>query len=179
MVKKSNPNSENPDAFKQAAKDIKLLKSDKIRLRPRVTKPPVSKPVEPNEPSYNLDRAPNIMPVTGDAHISYKHVSISNKILRNLRKGQYNIEAVLDLHGLTSDEAMMAVDQFLHQSVNEGRQVVLIIHGKGHNTDMPILKNKLNQWLRALNVVLAFCSAAPTHGGQGAMYILLKRGLRE
>jgi DNA-nicking Smr family endonuclease len=55
--------------------------------------------------------------------------------------------------------------------------VVRIIHGKGNTSlgKMPVLKGRVNSWLRQKNEVLAFCSARPNDGGTGAVYVLLKR----
>lgn len=52
-----------------------------------------------------------------------------------------------------------------------------IVHGKGNGSRHrgPVLKQKLNYWLRQRDEVLAFCSARPVDGGTGAVYVLLRR----
>jgi DNA-nicking Smr family endonuclease len=174
MPKKPNINADDLDTFHQAMKGTKRLTQKKIRLSPT---PPVRK-TKPREPlsseSLHLHETANVVPVAGEEYIAYKQTGISHKILRKLRKGQYNVEAILDLHGMTVEKANMAVDHFLQQCLREGKRIVLIIHGKGHHSQEPILKNKLNHWLRNLDAVLAFCSAAPTHGSRGASYVMLK-----
>jgi DNA-nicking Smr family endonuclease len=179
MAKKTKISEEELSTFRQAVEGTKPLTSNKTRLKPPAPRRQPIKQAEPEEFNFDFSNATNQPTVSGTQELLYKHSSISNKILRNLRKGQYNIEAVLDLHGKITDEAMMAVDSFLHQCITERMRVVLIIHGKGHHTPMPILKNKLNQWLRSISVVLAFCSATAKHGGQGAVYVLLKRTKEE
>ena len=54
--------------------------------------------------------------------------------------------------------------------------MVVIVHGKGshHSGPLPILKNSVNQQLRLLDTVLAFCSARQEDGGSGAVYVLLR-----
>jgi DNA-nicking Smr family endonuclease len=54
---------------------------------------------------------------------------------------------------------------------------VRIIHGKGNGSRHrgPVLKQKINHWLRQRDEVLAFCSARPMDGGTGAIYVLLRR----
>ena len=96
-----------------------------------------------------------------------------NKILRKLSKGQYTIEAKLDLHGMTVAQARAAVTEFIGFHHQHGERVLLIIHGKGYQGRMPKLKNALNQWLRQAAPVLAFCSAMPGDGNRGAVYVLL------
>jgi DNA-nicking Smr family endonuclease len=101
---------------------------------------------------------------------------IQNKVLRNLRRGQYNAQATLDMHGMRVTEAREELGYFLLNCTKRGIRHALIIHGKGNGTTKPILKNKLNHWLRQLDSVLAFCSATPQEGRTGAVYILLKGG---
>jgi DNA-nicking Smr family endonuclease len=83
----------------------------------------------------------------------------------------------LDLHGMTVETAHKALTKFLADCCLMNRKCVRIIHGKGHGSDkkMPILKNKLNQWLRQHDDIIAFCSAQPNDGGTGAVYVLIKR----
>jgi DNA-nicking Smr family endonuclease len=173
MRKKHEPNQEDIDAFLRAVKGTKMLNKDKIRLS---AKPTLSyKSPKTQMDTSHLQDNHNIPLVQGEELITYKQTSISDKILRKLRKGQYNVEAILDLHGMTIEEAKIAVESFLQHCLHAGLRVVLVIHGKGHHSPMPILKNKLNNWLRDINIVLAFCSATPSHGSRGATYVLLKR----
>lgn len=179
MPKKKNTISpEELDLFHQAMKDATPLSPKKIRIS---TPPPAIKRStkqdipEEWETKFYLSEHNPLPVVNSETKITYKQSDISNKSLRKLRKGQYNVEAVLDLHGLTVERAMAAVQQFLQECLQNGMRVVLIIHGKGHHSHQsPVLKNKLNHWLRELDIVLAFSSAAPQHGSRGAMYVLLK-----
>lgn len=174
--KKFKISEEDLETFHQAMKGTVPLKINKIRLGSSAdSRKQIYKQVRYEDESFNLNESLSLDPVQGEEFISYTHAGVSNKTLRKLRKGQYNVEAVLDLHGLSVDEARAAVDGFLRQCSHEKIRVVLIIHGKGHHSQMPILKNKLNHWLRELHSVLAFCSAAPVHGSRGAMYVLLRR----
>ena len=97
-------------------------------------------------------------------------------MLKKLRKGYFSIEAELDLHGLTSREAKQHFSDFLRNCTERCLRCVHIIHGKGYRSfnNTPVLKNKLNIWLKHYPAVLAFCSANPADGGTGAVYILLK-----
>ncbi|RDI46034.1 Smr/MutS family protein [Aquicella lusitana] len=174
MSKKSKISQEDIDAFLQAMKGTKPLTQNKIRLVSSPPKRTIRLPAAEDEPLI-IRESQALAAVEGEDFIGYKHPSISNKMLRKLRKGQYNVEAILDLHGMSIEEAKIATDRFLQQCLHEGIRVGLIIHGKGRHSQTPILKNKLNHWLRELDVVLAFCSAAPSHGSRGAIYILLKR----
>lgn len=179
MPKKPKITEEDIKAFHQAVEGVKPLVQKKIRLSPHTrTIRPAKRPLTTDEP-FNLSDAGNIDPVHGEEFIAHKRNGISNKTLRKLRKGQYNVEAKLDLHGMSIEEARTAINHFLQHCLHERMRVVLIIHGKGHHSQAPILKNRLNHWLRELNVVLAFCSASSLHGSRGATYVLLKNTTEE
>lgn len=180
MAKKGKISDQDLKTFHDALEGTKRLKSDKVILAPPKSKHPPARP-RPTHPSESirLSEALELPPVRGEEFISYKQEGVSNKILRNLRKGQYNVDAILDLHGKSVDEAIDSVEAFLNQCLHEKLRVLLIIHGKGRHGEMPILKNKLNHWLREVNAVLAFCSASPSHGSRGAIYVLLKRTKEE
>lgn len=174
MPKKTKIDPLELSTFQEAMKGAQPLKQkEKIPIKPKVNKI-IARPYREKEEKIFQENASLDM-VHGDEFISFHHPGISHKMLRKLRKGQYNVQAMLDLHGMKVDQAEVAVEHFLYQCLHEGLRVVLIIHGKGHQT-MPVLKNKLNHWLRSFTPVLAFCSAAPSHGSRGAMYVLLKRG---
>lgn len=183
MGKKYNP--PHPDdilAFQKAVEGTKLLKQkqNKVRLKKNQCEQKVIKKLRrPSEDPIPMRETLELATVSRDETIQYKHPSISNKILRNLSKGQYNIDAMLDLHGMTVDQAEIAVNQFLQQCLRRHSRVALIIHGKGRRDSVPVLKNKLNHWLREMPVVLAFCSASTTHGSRGAIFVLLKEFLEE
>lgn len=177
MAKKPHLDPDELAAFMAAVAGVKpLVKQDKIRLKPPLVKR-YSVQIEQKSPAPALLPLSNespLAPVATEDLLAYKQVCVSNKILRKLQKGQYTIEAKLDLHGMVIEEARMATDEFLHACSESGVRTILIIHGKGLRSNTPVLKNKLNYWLRHTELILAFCSAQPKHGGHGAMYVLLK-----
>ena len=179
MPKKTKISEADINTFHEAVKDVKRLADEKVHLIPPKNRVIPPKPVFSDQNStiflIDDDRVEN---VRSDEIISFKQTGIPDKTLRKLLKGQYNVEAVLDLHGMTAEQARLALQQFIAQSIEMDIRVGLIIHGKGLRNDAPVLKNRLNQWLRRLPQVLAFCSAQPKHGRQGAMYVLLKRATR-
>jgi DNA-nicking Smr family endonuclease len=100
-----------------------------------------------------------------------------------LRRGQLSIEARLDLHGMTQAEAHRALAGFLARSHAAGTRVVLIVTGKGtrqgaDGSPTGVLRRTVPRWLAepALRpLVLATASALPRDGGDGALYLLLRR----
>jgi DNA-nicking Smr family endonuclease len=109
--------------------------------------------------------------------LRFLRTGIQTSALQKLRRGHFPIQATLDLHGLTVAEANSQLHRFVLHSESVGRVAVRIVHGKGHGSkgQQPILKAKINQWLREFTAVLAFCSSRPQDGGTGAVDVLLKK----
>jgi len=99
-----------------------------------------------------------------------------------LRRGQYPIDARIDLHGLTQAAAERALAAFLAEAQAAGRRCVLVITGKGTTTEGGgVLRREVPRWLnQAPNRarVLGFDHALPRDGGLGALYVLLRRAAR-
>ena len=117
-----------------------------------------------------------------DEYIEGAIVGADPELLLKLRRGDFSIQAHYDLHGMTAAEAREAVERFILSSVMKGFRCVLIIHGRGLNSQdhMPILKDRMSSWLkrgRLKRLVLAFATAQPCDGGAGAMYLLLRKRL--
>lgn len=110
------------------------------------------------------------------AEQNYCQHGVDKKVLRNLRKGVYSIQRRLDLHGMNRDEARRELVAFLHHCQAHQQRAVCIIHGRALNQlGQGVLKKLVHSWLRQKSEVLAFCSAPPHAGGQGAVYVLLKK----
>jgi DNA-nicking Smr family endonuclease len=112
---------------------------------------------------------------TGE-ELLFARPGLQHTVLRKLRRGQYRLDAELDLHGLTAAEARQALAAFLTDCRRHGARNVRIIHGKGLGSfnREPVLKAKVAHWLRQRDEVLAYCSARPVDGGTGAVYALLR-----
>ncbi|MDP7651607.1 MAG: Smr/MutS family protein [Rhodospirillales bacterium] len=105
---------------------------------------------------------------------------LDKRTAARLRRGQIPLEGRIDLHGLTQDEAHRALSAFLSASCDAGRRCVLVITGKGFGPDgsIGVLRAAVPRWLNEAShrrQVLAFRHAQPRDGGEGALYILLKR----
>lgn len=122
----------------------------------------------------NIDTAPM---VNANSALLFCRANVSDKQMQQLQQGIFPKPAVLDLHGLTENEAIARLNDFIYQSQKRKITVVLIIHGKGNRNNLhsPILKNTINEQLRRLDAVLAFCSARSADGGNGAVYVMLKK----
>lgn len=108
--------------------------------------------------------------------LSFSRSGLQHSVLKRLRQGKHPIEHVLDLHGLTVNEARKELQEFLCECEAAGLRHIIIVHGKGFRSkDKPVIKPMVNRWLRAVDNVLAFHSAQPKDGGSGAIYVLLKK----
>lgn len=107
--------------------------------------------------------------------LTHMRPGLQRRVWRRLRRGQYAVEAELDLHGMTRAQAAVALEQFLRDCRQRRMGCVRIVHGKGRRSDQlgPVLKPAVAGWLRRRAKVLAFCSARPVDGGSGALYVLL------
>lgn len=96
-----------------------------------------------------------------------------------LRRGRMEIEARLDLHGLTQAAAQPALEAFLAKAQRRGLRCVLVITGKGRSGEDPgVLRRMVPRWLAEppnSTRVLALAPARVQHGGGGALYVLLRR----
>lgn len=107
----------------------------------------------------------------------YVRPGVQKNLLRKLRRGQFSRSGSLDLHGMTTEEARLAIGRFLAEHREDARRCVRIVHGKGNRSvdQRPVLKQMVNHWLPQRDDVLAFCSAPEHDGGTGAIYVLLRK----
>jgi DNA-nicking Smr family endonuclease len=120
---------------------------------------------------------PHALLDTDDA-LSFSRPGVGADVMRKLRKGHWQIQAHLDLHGLRQDEAREAVGQFVRDSHKAGLRCVRVVHGKGLGSEgkTPVLKAKVPRWLAQKQEVIAYVQAQPLHGGAGALLVLLNVG---
>ena len=98
-----------------------------------------------------------------------------------LSKGKKEIEARLDLHGMTQARAHRALSGFLHRVHGDGLTFVLVITGKGKigaESERGVLRRQVPQWLSQpefRTLVVGFEEAHIGHGGAGALYVRIRR----
>ncbi|HEY6131539.1 MAG TPA: DNA endonuclease SmrA [Halioglobus sp.] len=131
------------------------------------------------EPDRNRLTDTGIAPLDDWFVLAYKRPGVQNGVFRKLKQGRYETQSRLDLHRMTAEIARREIFEFIEESYQLGLRSVLVIHGKGASrTDRDrssILKGCVDHWLRELEIVQAFHSAQPQHGGTGAVYVLLRK----
>jgi DNA-nicking Smr family endonuclease len=103
---------------------------------------------------------------------------LSRRMKRGVARGKQAIDARLDLHGLTQSEAHAALLRFLRNAGARDARLVLVITGKGRGAEPGVLRRQVPQWLglpEFRSLVLGFEDAHVTHGGEGALYVRLRR----
>lgn len=121
-------------------------------------------------------------PVEGDddaaaALEAYVAPGVDRRELRRLRRGDYAPDLRLDLHGLMAAEAVARVTRVLDSGPGHRPRCLCVVHGRGLHSagNVAVLKSRVRACLRAHRAVLAFADAPKDDGGQGAVYVLLRR----
>ena len=137
------------------------LGKPKTKAPPKAPAPVAPPPVRPHELTH------------GNA------VGIDKRQAERFRRGKTPIEGKIDLHGRTQQEAHDDLHHFLARAHAAGKRMVLVITGKGiTGAKSGVLRGNVPRWLNEPTLrrhVLAFDYAEPQHGGEGALYVLLKR----
>jgi DNA-nicking Smr family endonuclease len=108
--------------------------------------------------------------------LSFQRPGLAPDVVARLRRGDWAIQAELDLHGMRRDAAREAVSSFLREASLRGWRCLRVVHGKGHGSPgrEPVLKGKVQRWLGQSQAVLAFAQATAAEGGAGALVVLLR-----
>jgi DNA-nicking Smr family endonuclease len=153
-----------------------------LRKRTRAAKPqdaaaetPVAKPTAPAKPilSVKVARAPKPEPPP--------LAPLGRRERSHLSRGRKEIEARLDLHGMTQTRAHRALSGFLQRAHHDGLTFVLVITGKGKmgaDSERGVLRRQVPQWLdlpEFRSLVVGFEEAHIGHGGEGALYVRIRR----
>jgi DNA-nicking Smr family endonuclease len=114
------------------------------------------------------------------ARVEGRRIDLPLDALRRLRRGALPVDARLDLHGMTVPQARVELEIFLRKMRSRGERCVLVIHGKGEHSPQGTgaLRGEIAAWLSqsaASEHVAAFATARAEDGGEGAVYVLLRR----
>jgi DNA-nicking Smr family endonuclease len=171
------PEDDASDQFRRAVADVRPL-----RTTPRVPSPRPSLRRSRTRQDATLAEnvagaAPAGIVAGGDEALAFRRTWLQADVLRRLQRGEFPIEADLDLHGLGRDAARLALREFVAEAVAHRWRCVRVIHGKGLRSgpDGPVLRHLVDHWLRRVDEVAAFASARPPDGGSGATCVLLGR----
>jgi DNA-nicking Smr family endonuclease len=169
--------------WEEVAKTIKPLKKEKKEPTRKPPKDITSSPAIREEKSFIRK------PVSSGSLLRPKILHSQDRLItRKLKQGSYRIEATLDLHGQTQEQAYASLERFLGWALERQFQLVLIITGKGRrissfadvhpeNVEAGVLRQRLPEWLEnsdQFGGVVSVSVARPQDGGTGAWYVELK-----
>ena len=137
-------------------------------------------------PKAHKTRAAPVMPAAPThkptlAELSHDRLTdLDKRTGQKLVRGKMPLEGRLDLHGLTQDQAHGKLTRFIATSAEAGKRCVLVITGKGLKPtgETGVLRQAVPRWLNSSELrplVLAIRYAQAKDGGEGALYVLLKR----
>jgi DNA-nicking Smr family endonuclease len=137
---------------------------------PQQTRPAPPAPVARTPAPRPVPRPPGLAP-------------IDRRLKQKLARGREAIDRSIDLHGLTQAQAHPALVRFLRSARAEGARLVLVITGKGGRSDdftadRGVLRRQVPLWLRSAELrdaVIGFDWAHAAHGGEGALYVRIRR----
>jgi DNA-nicking Smr family endonuclease len=112
--------------------------------------------------------------------VSWKKDGVQDGVFKKLRLGKYPLDGTLDLHRKTVKEARVEMFNFIRMALAKGWRCVLINHGRGERSPTPArVKSYVIHWLGQIPEVLAFHHPERSHGGAGAIFVLLKKSAKQ
>jgi DNA-nicking Smr family endonuclease len=183
----SEPAVDETALFQQACADVRRLSNGGAE---RVVVAPTHKTEIVSEDAEVLAALSDLVSGLGkfeltesDEYVEGMRVGLDPRLVTRLRRGEFSVQAHIDLHGLYQADAKEKLTQFILESVQKGLRAVLVVHGRGLRSPggQAVLKHAAAQWLShgvMGGYVLAFTTAQAYDGGAGAMWVLLRRERR-
>ncbi len=180
--KPKTPETEDEALWRSAMQDVRPIKKEEP-----------SSSEEPEAPAGPADREADVPPATptqppDESKAPPPAAGIDRRTEEKLRQGRFRIEGTLDLHGHSKIQAHDELARFIEAGYEAGRRCLLVITGKGGGVrqdaehffepETGVLKRQVPQWLNEPPLaakVIAFTPAQPKHGGDGALYVYLRR----
>ena len=178
MSKSSKSGTSDSELFRRSIGAVRKLSHDRVQHTPRRPAPRPRMIADEALPfaSPGFSEGQQQDSVSAEDTLFFARPGLQQRLLKRLRRGQLPVEAELDMHGMNIPEAENELVRFLSLCRDRHIRCVRIIHVKGYSSrgGSPVLKNRLNHWLRQHHEVLAFTSTPRDAGGAGAMYVLLR-----
>lgn len=168
-----NPSADETALFRAAMHDVTPLRRRR-RARPERPRPVEAAPATPPRPEGKAKTVARPVPAAPPAT---PNPGLDRRTAERLRKGEIAIERRIDLHGMTQDDAHVALDRFVRQAWKNGLRMLLVITGKGSGGE-GVLRRGVPRWLASgehAARILKVETAQTRHGGGGAFYVLLRR----
>ena len=197
-ARRDGPSDDDFALWEHTARTLKPLKSKKQRAAPSRDEPPHAVPRRALEPERPPRATAAAKPAAAVASKAPPPIAIDRRKARQIGSGRIEVEGKIDLHGMRQSEAHTALRRFLLRAHAGERRWVLVITGKGDplrrgygepddeagfrgDTERGVLKRNVPRWLaepELAAIVVGFTSASVRHGGEGALYVQLRRKSR-
>jgi DNA-nicking Smr family endonuclease len=183
----AHPQVDDETLFRQAFEGVRPLgvpRAERLVVAPQTKREIISEDAEVLAELSDLVSGQGTFELTEtEEYVEGARLGLDPRLLSQLRRGEFSVQAHLDLHGMIQPAAKEAVTNFIVDAVRKGHRTVLVVHGRGLRSPggLPVLKHAAAQWLShgiAGGYVLAFATARPNDGGAGAVYVLLRRDRR-
>jgi DNA-nicking Smr family endonuclease len=182
MGKRGEDHENDAELWERVAESARPLKNRCAAMKPEPLLPPARKAAKETEP------APRPQKVPPKPALVARGEALDRGTARKLDRGHLAVEARLDLHGMRQREAHAALRRFLKFAQGKGYRHVLVITGKGSEPDTlrnfyeedarGVLRQVVPHWLAApdlAHVVVSFSAAPRRLGGEGALYVRLRK----
>lgn len=161
--------------FRDAMKGVKpLSRTGKVHFESKPVKHRIRQPLDRELDALEPISDPTEHHTHAEQILKYGCDQLQARQYKLFKTGKIPIEAMIDLHGKTVDEARHALQELLHMARHHHCRCIRVVHGKGSGHEGGKLKNHVYHWLKQSRHVLAFHSCMPKDGGAGAVYVLLK-----
>ncbi len=130
---------------------------------------------KPKQPAFTAYSCIYEARLSGSEIVKYAENGVSNKIIKQMQRGNIDYAPEIDLHGYSAKKACELMSQFIYHHQQEN--FIRIIHGKGYNSkdNIGMLKTQVVSFLTQHPQVIAFNSCPKKDGGTGAIFALLKQ----
>lgn len=170
---------EDEDDFLQAFADVKPIEQDKADITKTAADVDFALRREAAVKEEERDNAlaDALVMIDPNAVVEFKRAGVQDGVFKKLRLGKYESQARLDLHGFTVEQARRELYQYVKDCMQYELRVVTVVHGKGTRSaaGKALLKSHCVHWLEQMDEVMGFHSAQAQHGGNGALYVLLRK----
>jgi DNA-nicking Smr family endonuclease len=167
------------ELWSRVTRSIAPLRRKRLVAKPEAAAEEAEPPLARTAPPVPLSRTPAPRPLPPPPGLA----PIDRRLKQKLARGREAIDRSIDLHGMTQAEAHAALVRFLRNARADGARLVLVITGKGGRSDdftvdRGVLRRQVPLWLRSAelrDVVIGFDWAHAAHGGEGALYVRIRR----
>ena len=172
---------EEDELWRGVARSVKPLRAR--TLKRQADSAPLSAPAKP-KPKIKTAEKPAALTsariVPKPSLATPTPTQLDRRTKKKLARGHEEIDARLDLHGMTQAEAHAALSRFLHRVQASGAKFVIVVTGKGARGtgEQGVLRRQVPLWLRLpefRSLVVGFETAHIGHGGEGALYVQVRK----